>query len=69
VKKYPTPEESRRDWLLVAKDALRGEYQDAKGSEIETLIIGMRSIDTDECRKAVKQLDPKGQFSKSKKAR
>jgi hypothetical protein len=43
-------------WLHIARQVMAGEFEDAHRSMIESLTIGLRSINHPHCRRAVERL-------------
>lgn len=44
------------NWVQVANAVLAGQYIRAKGSEVDALKIGLRSIEDPQCAKALEML-------------
>lgn len=51
-------DKSHRDWQLVAKRVLKGEFKRATGSTVDALLIGLCHYQTDACVKAAEKLRP-----------
>ena len=49
----------RAPWLHIAKQVLAGEFHDADKSTVESLTIGLRSIQHPVCERALERLRPK----------
>ena len=54
-----TPAETVAAWNQIATAALAGNWDRAKGTELEALLIGLRATDTETCRRAVMKMEPK----------
>lgn len=54
------------EWLPVARRVLNGDYDDADSSTLESVTIGLRSINNPLCAEAVKKLWPDGLPNKLK---
>ncbi len=47
-----------KPWLHVARQILAGEFNGADGSTVASLVIGLRSVNHPQCRRALNRLQP-----------